>query len=233
MPDVRIVLVGPKFEGNVGAVARSMANFDIRELYLVNPCDLGDDACRRAKHGKFILENAKTVSSINEAIEGCFLVAGTSGITTKGNKNYVRVPIPVTEFAERMDGYGEKVAILFGPEDTGLFQDELALCDVLVTIPTSSEYPVLNLSHAATIVMYELFGSKVSRPTPADEKEKEQIFEFFDRLLDEIDYPEHRKEGTSVMFRRMVGRSVPTKWEYNTILGVFGDATELLRKKKK
>jgi TrmH family RNA methyltransferase len=232
MPDVRIVLVGPKFEGNIGAVARSMANFDIHELYLVNPCDIGDDGYRRSKHGRFILEGARTVASIEEAVEGCFLVVGTSGITTKGNKNYVRMPITAKEFGGRMNGYEEKVAILFGPEDTGLFQDELALCDVLVTIPSSSEHPVLNLSHAATVVMYELFGSNISGPAPADEKEKEQIFEFFDRLLDAIDYPEHRRDGTSVMFRRMIGRSVPTKWEYNTILGVFGDAAEIIRKKE-
>jgi TrmH family RNA methyltransferase len=232
MPDVRVVLVGPKYEGNVGAVARSMANFDMHELYLVNPCGIGEDAYRRAKHGNFILDEAKRVDSLKEAIGGCFLVVGTSGITTKGNKNYVRVPITAKEFAERMNGYEEKIAILFGPEDTGLFQEELALCDVLVTIPSSSSYPVLNLSHAATVVMYELFGSDIPKPIPANEKEKEQIFEFFDLLLDAIDYPEHRKEGTSIMFRRMIGRSVPTRWEYNTLLGVFGDATKLIGKKK-
>jgi len=232
MPDVRIVLVGPKYEGNVGAVARSMANFDMSDLYLVNPCEIGEDAYRRAKHGNFILDGAKRAGSLKEAIEGCFLVVGTSGITTKGNKNYVRVPITAKEFSERMNGYEEKIAVLFGPEDTGLFQEELALCDVLVTIPSSSIYPVLNLSHAATIVMYELFGSDIPKPIPADEKEKEQIFEFFDLLLDAIDYPEHRKDGTSVMFRRMIGRSVPTRWEYNTLLGVFGDATKLIEKKK-
>ena len=232
MPDIRIVLVGPKYEGNVGAVARSMANFGMHELYLVNPCEIGEDAYRRAKHGNFILEGAKRVSSLKEAIDGCFLVVGTSGITTKGNKNYVRVPITAEEFSERMNGYEEKVALLFGPEDTGLFQEELALCDVLVTIPSSPDYPVLNLSHAATIVMYELFGSDVPKPIPAGETEKEQIFEFFDLLLDAINYPEHRKDGTSVMFRRMIGRSVPTRWEYNTLLGVFGDATKLIEKKK-
>jgi len=232
MPDIRIVLVGPKYEGNVGAVARSMANFDLSELYLVNPCDIGEDAYRRSKHGNFILDGAKKVCSLKEAIEGCFLVVGTSGITTKGNKNYVRVPITAREFSERMNGYEEKVAVLFGPEDTGLFQEELALCDILVTIPSSSAYPVLNLSHAATVVMYELFGSDIHRPIPANDKEKEQISEFFDLLLDAINYPEHRKDSTSVMFRRMIGRSAPTRWEYNTLLGVFGDATKLIEKKE-
>ena len=233
MVDVRIVLVGSKFEGNVGAVARSMANFDFRELYLVNPCDLGEDAFRRAKAGNPILDSAKHVTSIEEAIKDCFLVVGTSGITAAGdNNNYTRVPMPVTEFAERVKGYDEKMAILFGPEDTGLFQHELELCDLLVTVPTSEIHPILNLSHAATIVMYELFGSELPQPVPADEKEKELMFEFFENLLDAVDYPEHRREGTIVMFRRMMGRSVPTKWEYYTIMGVFGDAVKKIERKK-
>jgi TrmH family RNA methyltransferase len=230
MGGIRIVLVGPKFEGNIGAVARSMANFDLDELYLVDPCETGDEAYNRSKHGSHILNNARTVGTLEEAIEGCFLVVGTSGIVTKGESNYVRIPITVAEFAGRIREYDEKIAILFGREDFGLFQDELALCDVLITIPASDSYSVLNLSHAATIVMYELSRCAASKPTPADRCEKEQIFSFFDDLLDAIDYPPHRKETTSVMFRRLMGRAVPTKWEYNTVLGIFGDAAKKIKK---
>ena len=229
--NVRIVLVGPKFEGNVGAVARSMANFGFDDLYLVDPCDLGEDADRRSKHGSHVLKGAKIVDTLKEATEGCFLIVGTSGIVTKGESNYVRVPISIAEFAERMNDYGEKVAVLFGREDIGLLQDELAQCDLLITIPADDSYPVLNLSHAATIVMYELSQCSAAFPTPAEDSEKERMFAFFDELLDSIDYPERRRETTSVMFRRLMGRAVPTKWEYNTILGIFGDASKIIRKK--
>ena len=227
---VRIVLVGSKYEGNVGAIARSMTNFGLDDLVLVDPCPLGDDAYIRSTHGSFILDSAKIVGSIEEAVEGCFLIVGTSGITTKGNSNFVRVPLSVKEFAERVSGYEEKMAILFGREDIGLLQEELALCDLLITIPSSDEYPVLNISHAATIVMHELFRKELPQPVPAEDEEKEQMFRFFDDLLDCIDYPEHRRPGTSVMFRRMMGRSIPTKWEYNTIMGVFGDASKIIRR---
>ncbi|MBQ2763003.1 MAG: RNA methyltransferase, partial [Candidatus Methanomethylophilaceae archaeon] len=64
MGSIRIVLVGPKFEGNIGAVARSMANFGFDELVLVNPCPIGDDAYRRAKHGSDILDNARITEII-------------------------------------------------------------------------------------------------------------------------------------------------------------------------
>lgn len=231
MPGIRVVLVGPKFEGNVGAVARCMANFDVDELYLVNPCELGDTAFNRSKHGSQILENAITVTSMEEAVEGCFLVVGTSGVTTKGDKNYTRIPVPVREFAESCRGYEEKIAFVFGREDIGLLQTELNRCDVLVTIPASDEYPIMNLSHSVGVVLYEMFQAERTpkRCVPADSHEKELMFQFFGDLLEEIGYMEARREATTVMFRRMMGRSIPTKYEYNTIMGVFGDAAKIIR----
>lgn len=230
MSDVRIVLVGPKFEGNIGAVCRSMANFGLDDLVLVNPCPIGDDAYRRAKHGSHILDSARITDTIREAIDGCFLIVGTSGVITAGDKNYTRIPLPVKEFAERVKDYPEKIAILFGREDVGLLQDELERCDILITVPADDTYPILNLSHAATIVMYELFNGGLHEAVPADPAEKELMFRFFDELIEAADYPEHRREMTSVMFRRMMGRSIPTKYEFNTIMGVFGDATKKIRR---
>jgi TrmH family RNA methyltransferase len=210
-----------------------MANFGLDELVLVDPCAIGDDAYRRAKHGSFILDSAVVTDSLKEAVRDCFLIVGTSGIVTEGqNNNYIRVPISVRELKERISGYGEKTAILFGREDIGLFRDELALCDILVTVPSSPQYPVLNISHAAAIVMYELSDSELPKPEPADADEKDMVFGFFDDLLDSVGYPEHRKETTSVMFRRMMGRSVPTKWDYNTIMGVVGDAARIINRPK-
>lgn len=235
MPQIRIVLVGPKFEGNVGAIARSMANFDINELYLVNPsCEIGDDARRRAKHGNDILDNAVTVTSMDDAVQDCFLTIGTSGIITKGDKNYTRVPVSAREFAEHSRGYKEKIALVFGREDIGLLQDELNKCDLLIHIPTGEQYPILNLSHAATLVMYEMFQAhSVDRKAePADHNEKELMFEFLMDLMNEIGYPENRREMTAVMFRRMMGRSIPTKYEYNTIMGIFGDAAKIIKNGK-
>lgn len=231
MPEIRIVIVGPKYEGNVGAIARSMANFNLKELYLVNPCELGDDAYRRSKHGSEVLENAVIVTSLEEAVKDCFMVVGTSGVTTKGDRNYTRVPVPVREFAEHCRGYPERIAVVFGREDIGLLQDELNMCDALITIPTGDEYPIMNLSHAANIVMYEFFqvDSVPRRPEPADRNEKERMFDYFGDLLDAVEYPPNRRDTTSVMFRRMMGRSIPTKYEYNTIMGVLGDAAKFIK----
>ena len=232
MPEIRVVIVGPKYEGNVGAIARSMANFDMKELYLVNPCELGDDAYRRSKHGADILDSAVMCTTLEEATQDCFLVVGTSGVVTKGDRNYTRVPMPVREFAEHCMGYTEKIAVVFGREDIGLLQEELNYCDVLITIPASEEYPILNLSHATHTVLDEFFTAmhtEPRRPEPADKREKELMFAYFGDLLDAIDYPKERRPNTAVMFRRMMGRAIPTKYEYNTIMGIFGDASKYLK----
>jgi tRNA/rRNA methyltransferase len=233
MPEFRIILVNPRNDGNVGAVVRSMGNFGFKELYLVSPCEITEEAYKRAKHAGDILRKAKIVESLDQALQGCDLIIGTSGIVTAGEKHYVRIPITPKEFAERIREYEGSVAILFGPEDTGLLQEDLMRCDILVNIPSSDDYPILNLSHAATIVLYEMFQTRPRKhggPRPTNEQEREKLFLFFDDLLDAVDYPEFRRERTRVMFRRMMGRAIPTKWEFHTIMGVLGDAAKKIKR---
>ncbi|HVO77655.1 MAG TPA: RNA methyltransferase [Methanomassiliicoccales archaeon] len=235
MPSVRIVLVEPRNEGNVGAVARAMGNFGFEDLRFVRPCPIGEEAFKRAKHSRELVQNAKVVETLDEAVRGCSLIVGTSGIITTGEKNYVRIPITPRQLAERLKDFDEQVAILFGPEDTGLSQEDLMRCDILVHIPASEAYPVLNLSHAAAIVLYEIHAAEVplTGPRPASEEDKEKLFQFFDDLLDAVDYHDFRREKTSVMFRRMIGRAVLTKWEFHTIMGVIGDAVKKIKKLEK
>ena len=235
MPEFRVILVSPRHDGNIGAVVRSMGNFGFSELFMVTPCELTDEAYKRAKHAGDILRNARVVDNLDQAIAGCDLIVGTSGIVTQGEKHYARIPLTPKQFAERMKDYEEKVALLFGPEDTGLAQEDIMRCDILVHIPASAEYPILNLSHAATIVLYELHDIQPRKGGPriASESEKERLFQFFDDLLESIDYPDFRREKTKVMFRRMMGRSVPTRYEYYTIMGVLGDAAKKIKKLEK
>lgn len=233
MPHIRIVLVGPKYEGNIGAICRSMTNFGLDDLVLVNPCAIGIESYRRAKHGSDILDNAKVVSTIREAIEGCTIVAGTSGVTTVGDKNFNRVPLAAREFASKIKDFEGNVAILFGREDVGLVQQELENCDVLVSVPTNSEYPILNLSHAATIIMYELFDGELHEPIPASTEDKERMFDMFEQLMEAGDYPEQRRKDTTVMFRRLMGRAVMTNNEFRVLMGVFNDAVKTINGKRR
>jgi tRNA/rRNA methyltransferase len=228
MPRVRVILVEPKSEGNVGAVARAMRNFGARDLVLVKPCPLGDEAYKRAMHGVEILQAAKKADSLDSATRGADLVVGTSGIDTRSEKRFARISIAPRELATRVAPMQGTVAVAFGREDFGLFETELARCDLLVTIPAAADYPILNLSHAATIVLYELFAARAGTRSrrEASGLEKEKLHEALAALLDATDYPMHKRARTKVMFRRLVGRAVPSAWEFHALMGVFQRATK-------
>lgn len=226
MPQFRVVLVEPQNDGNIGAVARAMRNFGLEELILVRPCAVGEEATKRAMHGLEVLKAARTVFSDEEAFKGVDLVAATSGVDTVNEKNFSRISMTPREFAEKVNGSKHSFALVFGREDFGLDKALLRKCDYLITIPANPEYSILNISHAASILFYELYASGVVKwaPRVAGKLEREKLHEYFAQLLDAIEYPPHKKEKTKIMFRRMVARSVPTTWEYHTLMGVIGEA---------
>jgi len=177
-------------------------------------------------HGLALLKAARIYSDLEEALqkEKIDVVVGTSGVLNKDDKLYTRNPEWIEDFAKDIWETPGNVGLLFGREAFGLLTDEMARCDFMVTIPADQEYPILNLSHAATIVLYELFkhrGLKKVTPQKSTGMEKEKFIEHFTELLDAIDFPEHRRDRAKVLFRRMVARSEPTKWEFHTLMGVF------------
>ncbi|UCD93244.1 MAG: RNA methyltransferase [Methanobacteriota archaeon] len=234
MADYFVLLVEPKIEGNVGAVARSMMNFGLKELGLVNPCEIGDVAEKRAMKAIDILKEARKFDSLEEALEDVDFVVGTSGVETHGERRFIRIALDPEEASNKLSEVNGKVALLFGREDFGLLNEELTRCDMLLRIPSSEEYPILNISHAANIVFYELFKHKTlkEKPRKASGFEKEKLHEHFERLLDAINYPEHKRERTKMMFRRWVGRATPSKWEFHAMMGVISSAADRLLKSK-
>ncbi len=232
MPRVRVVLVEPKSEGNVGAVARAMRNFDAAELVLVRPCRLGEEARKRAMHGIEILEAARAVDSFEAATKDADLVAGTSGIDTQSEKRFARIAVAPGELAARARAMKGTLAVVFGREDYGLSEEEIAACDLLVKIPAAPDYPILNLSHAATIVLYELFVGATTKQgrREASGFEKEKLHEAFASLLEATHYPGHKRARTRIMFRRLVGRAVPSRWEFHALMGVLQRATKRIQR---
>jgi TrmH family RNA methyltransferase len=235
MPAVRVVLVEPKEEGNVGAVARAMRNFDVTELVLVNPCPIGNEAQRRAMHGGEVLASARSFSGLSAALRGIDLIVGTSGIDTESEKRFARIAIAPRELAVRIASFPGRVALVFGREDFGLREEELRACDVLVKIPASETYPILNLSHAVAITLYELFGLEPPTRTPreASGPEKEILHRALKDLLEVTDYPPSKRSRTRIMFRRLIGRAVPSKWEFHALMGVLQRATKRIQRLEK
>jgi tRNA/rRNA methyltransferase len=219
-----VVLVEPKNSGNIGAVARAMMNFDIQHLYLVNPCELDNVCYARAMHATKILDNAKTYNSFEDATQKLDFLVATSSIESKTDKRHLRNPVLLEDFSETIFDAKGKVGLIFGREDYGLFNEEIAACDIMLKIPTSESYPSLNLSHAVTIVLYSIYLRKACIPErrrPIGSIEKTKLFEFFAQLLNDIDYQPHKKEHTKILFKRLMGRAIPSKWEYHTLMGVL------------
>ena len=228
MPQFRVVLIEPLNDGSYVAVARSMKNFGLEELYLVRPCQVGEEATKRAMHGIDVLKNARTVFTEAEALKGVDFAAATSGVKTANEKNFKRIAMTPKEFANKMDGKDAVIALLFGREDFGLDKAMINRCDFLISIPANPNYSILNISHAAAILFYELFSRGIVEwePRKAGEMEMEKLSEYFAMLLEAIDYPPHKKEKTKVMFRRLMARSVPSTWEFHTMMGVLDGAIE-------
>jgi len=231
-----ILLIDPKNSGNVGAVARAMMNFDCERLVLVNPCELDDVCYARAMHADRILDHAEIYSSFDEAVRDLDFLVATSSVESQNEKRHLRNVIFLDDFSEKIFEVNGKVGLIFGREDDGLYNDEIKQCDMLVKIPTSDAYPSLNLSHSVCVILYTLYvgGQSVhGKKREIGPVEKQKLYEFFSLLLDNVNYPSHKKENTKLMFKRVMGRAIPSTWEYHTMMGVFSSAIEALSISKK
>ncbi len=221
--DVRVILVEPLYQGNVGSVARVMKNFGFSDLVLVNPCKLEGEARAMSSHAQDILKNAQITTSLTEAIEGANIVIGTTGIAGLKIYEHIRMPsYTPRELKEKLTGMSGTVAILFGREDQGFNNEELKTCDMVLTIPTSGIYPIMNLSHAVGIVLYELSDIKAGDRPLAEGFDLGLLHEHLKELMEDIGYPAHKKDKTMLMFKRIFGRAQLIPREVQTLRGVIG-----------
>src|ERR1700733_3871939 len=144
------VLVRPKSAGNIGSAARALKNMGFGDLRLVAPAvsSKSNAAHAMAVHAKDLLAQAKIFATLGEAVEDCHLTVGT---TCRGGL-YREAVRPLHEAAlELAEASGaNRIAMIFGPEDTGLTNRELKFCQQLITIPTSAEYASINLAPAVS-----------------------------------------------------------------------------------
>lgn len=150
---VRVVLVRPLRMGNVGSAARAMKNMGLRHLVLVSPQEDRPDLARRMAPGAHdLLETAQVVETTAEAVAGCRWIVGT---TVRARK--LRWPIlEPAQLAKQVFETEGDIALLFGPEDSGLDNEDLLLCHALATIPTD-EAPSLNLAQAVLLLAHHIF----------------------------------------------------------------------------
>jgi tRNA (cytidine32/uridine32-2'-O)-methyltransferase len=161
--DVRFVLVETSHPGNIGGAARAMKNMCLQQLALVNPARFPcADATARASGADDILMAATLHESVDQALEGCRVVIGTSA---RPRGLYIPELTP-RQCAEKILAESQQgtVAVLFGREDSGLSNAELDRCNALMRIPTGQEYTSLNLAAAVQVLAYELMVQRGEAP---------------------------------------------------------------------
>ncbi|MFO1463958.1 MAG: RNA methyltransferase [bacterium] len=226
-----VVLVRPLFSGNLGSVARAMKNMGLKDLRLVAPkADKEDlEARKMAAHAQDVLKKSKVFSDLKSAVAGCDLVVGTSRRKGRERGNWTdprRFAAAALEFPPRY-----KIALVFGPEDSGLLNDDVAVCQRMIHIPSHAAFPSLNLAQAVMVIAYELFAAK-ARPksgpasTPAEKKPAkleslEAMYEDLGTLLGEIGFlnkqnPKHLMR----LLRQLFNRARPTDKEVRIFRGI-------------
>jgi len=155
--NISIVLYKPKYAGNIGAVARATKNMGIENMMVVGTRDFDrDEMQQRSTHlASDVLDKIRYVERAEEALSGFHYIVGTTARLGKGRGPFVTPREAAKTIAERSQK--NKIALLFGPEDTGLANEQLRLCHAVVSIPTSRAFTSLNLSHAVMILCYEIF----------------------------------------------------------------------------
>ncbi len=225
---VKVIVVGPKYQINLGYIARTAMNFGVKRLCFVSPrTSLGGKGARMyAKHGYPLLERAKVYGSLDAATRDCDLLLGTSGIWRKGNSDFGKVYFAEDAVA-KLGSYKKEgtVGLLIGRDDIGLTKEEIGRCDLLAYIPTDPKYPVLNMSHALAIMLYLMerdglrsyHGELASEEERLDRREVARLLEVFDGLVATRKHIRNKK-AVSGAFRRLIRMARPGRRELHAII---------------
>lgn len=224
--NIRIVLVEPKGTFNIGSVVRVMKNMELSELALVNPADFHNEETYQASVGaQDILKKALVFTTIEDAIKATNLVVGTTRRAGKLRRLFCSVEeLPERVFPVLKEG---KAAILFGREESGLTNRETDLCNILVNIPSSKNFPSLNLSHAVAVVCYKLFTDAIIYRVPYISKpvtntEIEGLLDYIQSVFSDIGFfSKGSPDYVISLFRKILGRALLDQEEIKNLTYIF------------
>ena len=225
--ELRIVIVEPLYQINLGYIARISKNFGVDKLIIIKPrCDVGGkDALKYSKHAADLLSNAKIMDSLSKATAGTFIV-GTTAMPEKTGAafhNLFTVEETIKMLKKNKAG---AASLLIGRDDTGLSKEEIKKCDAVISIETPGEYSSLNISHALAILLYE-FTNKLGmnekyQKRSADNENVEQVIKLFGRFISGRKDIRKKKE-VEMAFRHIIKRACPTKKELAAISIAISD----------
>lgn len=233
LSNIRIVLVQTFHPGNIGATARAMKTMGLTELVLVNPRTFPDEeATRPAAGATDVLENARCVKTLEEAVNDCVQVVGASARLRS-------MPLPHFDEPDEMaqqvidNAHQAPVALVFGRERSGLTNDEIRCCSHQVSIPANPEYGILNLSQAVQILAYEVHrawrkrnasGYEYQRPLEATPPSRQQFGYFQEhlgRLMQQSGFLTQPHARTEEQLQALFARAQPSRKELSLLRGLL------------
>tara|TARA_B100000686_G_scaffold259168_1_gene271593 strand:- start:276 stop:1001 length:726 start_codon:yes stop_codon:yes gene_type:complete len=232
------ILVRPQLGENIGSVARAIKNFNIRNLRIVNPrCNWPNQKALATSVGaKDILKSTKIYNSIEKSVEDLDIIFASSSRIRRVNKKV----ISVYNFSEKIKKE-RKVGIIFGPEASGLSNDEISCANYLVKIPSNKNFSSLNLSHSAIIFCFEIykhFSRKKNeyktgyKSLIASKSEVNKFLNFIIQGLDKKGFlqPDHKRQSMIRNINNIFHRLNLSEQEIRILLGIFSTLNEFNRK---
>jgi tRNA/rRNA methyltransferase len=230
LKNLYVVMVEPKNAGNIGASVRAMKNMGVSNLRLINPVEYKEsiEQIKMGYRAQDITQNSKEFGALEEAVAGMSLVFISTCKKGKWKQDFLLPEDAAEIVAQRLQK--EKIAMVFGREDSGITIDESQLADYYIQIPMAGGYPSLNLAQAVLVVLYEIFkkaGNVQPMTVPATAKKKA-----FERLFDNIWYMVKGlliREPEKGLFYRSLRRALNrTRWT-NADIAVFDRACKQVR----
>ncbi len=223
--NIAIILAETKYPGNIGSVARAMNNMGLSRLVLAAPrCKINEESYRLARSGRSVLDSARTCRSLQSALRGVRFLIGTTGKSGgyRAQTYSLRSTVPrILDCADR-----QRIGILFGPEDTGLVDHDLGLCQLLIRIPTHPASRSINLAQAVMIVCYELLLGSLEKepghvPKLAPVAQVEAMYAQLEDALLEIGFL-HSMNAKHMMMRirRMLGKAFLERPDVGILRGI-------------
>ena len=235
---VYFILVRPQMGENIGSVARAIKNFNIKYLRIVNPrCNWPSQKALATSVGaKDILKSAKIYNSIEKAIGDLDIIFASTSRIRKVNKKI----ISILDFKKKVEKK-RKIGILFGPEASGLSNDEISYANYLVKIPTNKKFSSLNLSHSAIIFCFELFQYFSNKKAiyksgyKSSVAKKSEVNKFLSFIINKLDkkgflQPDHKRKSMIRNINNIFHRLNLSEQEIRILLGIFSTLNVFNRK---
>ena len=236
--NIYFILVRPQLGENIGSVARALKNFNLSKLRIVNPrCDWPNQKALATSVGaKNILKSSTICNSVEQSVGDLDIIFATTSRIRKVNKKIISILDLKKKIKKR-----QKVGIIFGPEASGLSNDEINNADYLVKIPTNKKFSSLNLSHSAIIFCFQLFQffsnkkSVYNSTYKSSVATKSQVNKFLNFIIKELDkkgflQPDPKRRSMLRNINNIFHRMNLSEQEIRILLGIFSTLNQINKK---